>query len=261
MAASQPTWGNNLLILASGLSKDDPEKPRGASTNSKWTTSTDYIFFGVSSHLASITSPTLPLTNFYSETLGSEPSAGWTSGSLISTGQVAEAPDISIVTRLFAVFSRSVHVWYPIMNDESLQGLLLCCSTEVSDPCLDQKWELFYLILAISSLLTKRAEPSMSFTPAVYFDRAISNADTNCDHSSGPSTLHMMQRSLLICIYLLLSPGSGDIWRNLGFAIRLHFDMSHGRSENMYLDEGHHTMLARTLYCIEGYVLTLELKH
>jgi hypothetical protein len=37
--------------------------------------------------------------------------------------------------------------------------------------------------------------------------------------------------------------------------------MSHGRSENMYLDEGHHTMLARTLYCIEGYVLTLELKH
>ncbi|CAI6094689.1 unnamed protein product [Clonostachys chloroleuca] len=256
MAASQPTWGNNLLILASGSSKDGPEKPRGTSTNSKWTTNTDHIFFGVSSHLAAITSPTLPLTNSHSETLGSEPSAGWISGSLVSTAQIAGPPDISIATRLFAVFSRSVHVWYPIMKDESLRSLLLCCNTEALDPCLDQKQELFYLVLAISSLLTKRAEPSMSFTPAAYFNTAISNADTNCDHSSGPSTLHMMQRSLLICIYLLLSPGSGDIWRNLGFAIRLHFDMSHGRSENMYLDEGHHTMLARTLYCIEGNVTT-----
>ncbi|CAG9993193.1 unnamed protein product [Clonostachys byssicola] len=189
--------------------------------------------------------------------LGSEPSAGWTGSSLVSTSQIAEPPDISIAARLFAVFSGSVHVWYPIMDDESLQSLLLCCNTEELDPCLDQKRELFYLVLAISSVLTKRAEPLVTSTPAAYFNRAVSNADTNCDHSSGPSTLHMMQRSLLICIYLLLSPGSGDIWRNLGFAIRLHFDMSHGRSENLYLDEGHHTMLARTLYCIEGYELTL----
>ncbi|CAH0053871.1 unnamed protein product [Clonostachys solani] len=256
MAASQPIRGNNLLILASVPSKDGPETSRGTSTSSKWITNTDHIFFGVSSHLASITSPTLPLTNSHSETLGSEPNAGWTSGSLISTAQIAGPPDLSIATRLFAVFSKSVHVWYPIMNDESLQSLLLCCSTETLDPCSDQKLELFYLVLAIASLLTKRAEPLLSSTPAAYFNRAISNADTNCDHSSGPSTLHMMQRSLLICIYLLLSPGSGDIWRNLGFAIRLHFDMSHGRSENMYLDEGHHTMLARTLYCIEGNVTT-----
>jgi Fungal specific transcription factor domain len=248
-AHSQLTWGVNLLIPAITTSKPSIQ-----------TTDPDYSFFGVSSHLASINSIMLPLGEHTSATLGREPSGRSIPDSSTSTAQVSR-PDISTALRLFAVFYRSVHVWYPVMNDDSLQGLLSYCNTEPLDSALDHNQELFYLILAISSQLTKRVEHVVNFTPAAYFAKATSHANTSCDHSSGSSTLHMMQRSLLICIYLLLSPGGGDVWRNLGFAIRLYFDMSHGRFENINgLDEGHLAMLARTLYCIEGYVLIPEWK-
>ncbi|KAH8887191.1 hypothetical protein GQ53DRAFT_328240 [Thozetella sp. PMI_491] len=261
MAYSQLTSGINLLVpaaaaskLGSGMSRDEPK-------SSIWTTNPDYIFFGVSSHLASINSVMLPLAEHSSATSGCEKIAISIPDSSTSTVQV-NRPDLSTVLRLFAVFQKSVHVWYPVMNDDSLQSLLSCCHNEPVDSCLDNNQELFYLILAISSQLSKRAEPWIGFTPAAYFDKATSHVDTSCNHSSGSSTLHMMQRSLLICIYLLLSPGGGDIWRNLGFAIRLYFDMSHGRFENINdLDEGHLAMLARTLYCIEGYVQIPESRH
>lgn len=261
MAHSQLTWGINLLIPAAATSKLGPGKSRDEPKSSLRTTNQDYIFFGVLSHLASISSIMLPLSEHTPATFGREHSARSIPDSSPSTFQV-NCPDISTALRLFAVFSRSVHVWYPVMNDDSLQDLLSCCYTETLDSYLDHKQELFYLILAISSQLTKRAEPCVGFTPAAYFDKAVSHVDTSCDHSSGSSTLHMMQRSLLICIYLLLSPSGGDIWRNLGFAIRLYFDMSHGRSENINdLDEGRLAMLARTLYCIEGYVQIPDSKH
>ncbi|OKL59542.1 hypothetical protein UA08_05364 [Talaromyces atroroseus] len=255
-ASSQLIWGINLLIPAVTTSNLVSGKSQDELMSSIRTTNPDYLFFGVSSHLASINPVMLPLAEHTPATLGREPSARSILDSSTSTVQVSR-PDASTALRLFAVFHRSVHVWYPVMNDDSLQGLLTYCYTEPLASCLDHNQELFYLILAISSQLTKRAEHGASFTPAAYFEKATSHVDTSCDHSSGSNTLHMMQRSLLMCIYLLLSPGGGDIWRNLGFAIRLYFDMSHGRFENINgLDEGHLTMLARTLYCIEGKVTT-----
>ncbi|CRG88381.1 Oleate activated transcription factor 3 [Talaromyces islandicus] len=255
-ARSRLTWGINLLIPAMTTSKLGSGESQDAPNSSIRTANPDYSFFGVSSHLASINSVMLPLAEHTPATIGREPSARMVTDSITSTAQV-NRPDISIALRLFAVFYRSVHVWYPVMNDNCLQGLLSYCYTEPLDSCLDHNQELFYLILAISSQLTKRAEHGVSFTPSAYFEKATSHVNTSCDHSSGSSTLHMMQRSLLICIYLLLSPGGGDVWRNLGFAIRLYFDMSHGRFENINgLDEGHLTMLARTLYCVEGKITT-----
>jgi hypothetical protein len=144
------------------------------------------------------------------------------------------------------------------MSDDALQKLLPCCHVDPIESNLSPDQELFFLILAISAQLTKRVEPQIGLTAAAYFKRATANIDTSCDHSSGSQTLHMMQRALLMSLYLLLSPGEGDIWRNIGFAIRLYFDMSHGRFENLdSLDEAHLAMLARTLYCIEGYAFTL----
>ena len=258
-AADSPvSWGINLLIstttpnLASESSQENVQ-------SSALGTVPDYIFFGVSSHLASISSILAPLAEYTPATFGCESNPRTNPASSTSAFQVG-CPDFSTASRLFAIFYRSVHVWYPVMNDNASQKLLSSCHKDDLSLSMNPSQELFYLILAISSQLAKRAEPQVGFTPAAYFDKATSNIDTSCEHSSGFQALHMMQRSLLICIYLLLSPGQGDIWRNLGFAIRLYFDMSHGRFENLdSLDESHLAMLARTLYCIEGYVLTPKL--
>ncbi|KAH8669104.1 hypothetical protein BX600DRAFT_549316 [Xylariales sp. PMI_506] len=256
-ADTQQSWGINILIPAAAKAKFGPGNLHDETKSFERTTIPDYIFFGVSSPLASINSVMLPLAEYTPLVIGREPKARSILNSSTSTVQV-NCPNTSTASRLFAVFYRSIHVWYPVMTDESLQGLLSCCHTEVLDSGLNHDQELFYLILAISSQLTKTAEPCVgSMSAAAYFDKATAHIDTSCDHSSGSGTLHMMQRSLLICIYLLWSPGAGDIWRNVGFAIRLYFDMSHGRLENFNdLDEAHLTMLARTLYCIEGKVTT-----
>lgn len=254
MSYSQLTWGINFLIPAATTLMRGSEESHDKPKPSIRTAHPDYIFLGTSSHLASINSVMLPLAEYASTISQRELAVRSIPDSTTSTIQV-KPPDISTTLRLFAVFRRSVHVWYPVMDDKYLQSLLSDYHTETFESCLDNHGELFYLVLAISSQLMKRTEPWIGVTPAAYFDKATSFVDTNCDHSSGSSTLHLMRRSLLICVYLLLSPGGGDIWRNLGFAIRLYFDMSHGRSENIEdLDEGQLAMLARTLYCIEGYV-------
>lgn len=60
-------------------------------------------------------------------------------------------------------------------------------------------------------------------------------------------------------LYLLLSLGEGDIWRNIGFVIWLYFDMLYGWFENFdSLDEVYLVMFVRILYCIEGYVFILQ---
>lgn len=217
--------------------------------------SPEYIFFGVSSHFASISSILVPLSQHTPTTFAHEP--GSSSNHVCNATELRICdPSFSTVSRLFATFYRSVHVWYPVMSNAAFRSLLSSAQTTTIDACLSPSQELLYLILAISSQLTRRSELQSGMTPAAYFSKATSNVDTSCDHSSGSQTIHMMQRSLLICIYLLLSPAHGDIWRNLGFAIRLYFDMSHGRFENLdSLDESHLAMLARTLYCIEGYIL------
>lgn len=245
------SWGINLLISRTPTTAPAVRSSRDNSETVPDAAGPDRIFFGVTSHLASICSVFNPATVLAPETREGQLCAAKYFGSSTSTLPVG-CPDESTASRLFAVFYGSVHMWYPVMDDETLQKLLSRCHMEAEVSPLTADLELSYLILAISRQLTKKSEPQLDFTAATYFQKATADVDTSCDHSSGSETIHMMQRSLLICIYLLLSPGQGDIWRNLGFAIRLYFDMSHGRFENLNsLDEGHLTMLARTLYCIE----------
>jgi hypothetical protein len=90
------------------------------------------------------------------------------------------------------------------------------------------------------------------------FEEATSQLDGTCEHSSIISNLYLLRRILLICMYLLLSPSTGDIWRNLGFAVRLYFDMAHRPTEgDEELFDGQLHMLSRTIYCIEWYVCNL----
>lgn len=248
------SYNLNILISEASSDKAASEMSEEMQRPSVQASGQDYMFLGATSHLASVSPILTSISQHALPTLLLKASSR-AKPTLTTAPHQVISPEVSNTSALFAVFYRSIHVWYPVMSDDALQKLLSCFSTEPFGSSLSPNQELSYLILAISAQLTKRAEPHSGFTAAAYFKKATSDIDTSCDHSSGSQTLHMMQRTLLICLYLLLSPGEGDIWRNLGFAIRLYFDMSHGRFENLdSLDEGHLAMLARTLYCIEGYV-------
>lgn len=165
-------------------------------------------------------------------------------------------PPISVASGLFNIFSRSANSFFPILEVTSLKTILSRCYEKDDDTAFGHSQELFYLILAIASLVAKRNEPVLASWADSYFRKATTRLDTTCDHSSRPANILLLQRTLLICVYLLLSPKSGDIWRHLGFAIRLFFDLSHRPSMDADKDHNLFCTLTRTLYCLERYVVS-----
>ncbi|KAM5350416.1 hypothetical protein ACJ41O_006921 [Fusarium nematophilum] len=150
----------------------------------------------------------------------------------------------------FHLFSRSANAFFPILEPDSL-GTVVSQAYADENSGSEGSHTIFYLVLAIGSSIAKRNEPVLGSWAESFFHKATAHLDTTCDHSSRPFNILVLQRTLLICVYLLISPSSGDIWRHLGFAIRLFFDLSHRPSED---EDKHHSLfctLTRTLYCLE----------
>jgi hypothetical protein len=164
-----------------------------------------------------------------------------------------DRPPISVASALFGLFSISANAFFPILDPSSLGQVISQCYDTDPGSRFGHAQELFYLILAISTVIAKRNEPVLAAWSNAYFDKATILLDTNCDHSSRHANISLLQRTLLICVYLLLSPKSGDIWRHLGFAIRLFFDLSHRPSMDEDEDDSLFCTLTRTLYCLERY--------
>ena len=162
-------------------------------------------------------------------------------------------PSLDTATSLFSLFARSANVFYPVLEPAKLDEILSQCYATERDDAQGYTREFFYLVLAIGSHICKRNEVVLAAEADFYFRAATAAMSTNSEHYSRKENIFLFQRTLLICIYLLLSPGSGDIWRHLGFAIRLFFDLSHRPS--MEVDEFHDILctLTRTLYCLERY--------
>jgi hypothetical protein len=160
-----------------------------------------------------------------------------------------QMPPQSALSALLRFFSGSINLFYPTVKDDQLNSLTASGSHQ-SD-MTDQDQDIFFLILAISSKLVKAPAYVPPFASHVYFHKATYHPAKTRESWLQLDPLLLLQRQLLICIYLILSPASGDIWRNLGFAIRLYFDLSHRPSENDDTDEELMIMLFRTLYCLE----------
>ncbi|KPM38688.1 hypothetical protein AK830_g7887 [Neonectria ditissima] len=171
----------------------------------------------------------------------------------ISTLTPHHRPPMSVASGLFGLFSMSANTFFPILDASSLKGIISECYDAGDDARFGHTQELFYLILAIAATIA-RNEPVLAAWSKAYFDKAINQLDPSCDHSSRHANISLLQRTLLICIYLLLSPESGDIWRHLGFAIRLFFDLSHRPSLDKDEDDSLFCTLTRTLYCLESQV-------
>ncbi|KAF3798467.1 putative transcriptional regulatory protein [Colletotrichum gloeosporioides] len=155
---------------------------------------------------------------------------------------------------LFQLFNRSANAFFPVLESSTLDRIVTgFFDFSRSQPSTDA--ELFYLVVAIASSVGTKSDPRLVVWAESSYAKAIEVLHTDCDHGSRPSNVLLFERTLLICIYLLLNPQAGDIWRHLGFAIRHYLDLSH-RPSTEELDEGHDLFctLTRTLYCLESQV-------
>lgn len=166
-------------------------------------------------------------------------------------------PPSSVAAGLFFLFQQSANIFFPILEKPVLAQILKeyyerslpSASGLTSEPT--QEDCVFYLVLAIGARIGKGDEPSLAAYADVYFDKAMSALSLECDHSSRTANIALFQRTLLVSVYLLFSPDSGDIWRHVGFAVRLFFDLSHRPSIEEDADHGMFCTLTRTLYCLE----------
>ncbi|CVK98837.1 uncharacterized protein FMAN_08412 [Fusarium mangiferae] len=158
----------------------------------------------------------------------------------------------STTLSLLHLFSRSAHAFFPVLDETALQ--VMFASLYSIESFLEQdRHGIFYLVLAIASSIAKKSEPTLACWAPSFFNKAIEKVTVVSDHSR-TENIALFQRTLLICVYLLLNPDAGDIWRHLGFAIRLFLDISHRPSEDEVEDHHLFCMLTRTMYCLESQV-------
>ena len=162
-------------------------------------------------------------------------------------------PPIALATSLFRIFSRSVNIFFPILKQTVLDEILSKIYENNGKGPPSPAYELFYLVIAIAALISKRNDAYLAARACSWFGQATSSMDTYCDHSSLLENIVLLQETLLICIFLLFSPESGDLWRYLGSAIRHLFDLSH----RPWVEAEEHRellcTLTRTLYYLERY--------
>lgn len=158
-----------------------------------------------------------------------------------------------VVAALVRLFSQSVNFFFPIVEPLGLDTILARAQgpshekEEDEDAFLD-------IILAIAMLVGKRNNPQLASRSREFFAKAMAGFTLSCNHSCRRTNMRLLQRVLLISVYLLLSPESGDVWRYMGFAIRLFLDLEHRPSMDKDKDDQLFDTLTRTLYCLEWYV-------
>ncbi|KAK1714208.1 hypothetical protein BDP67DRAFT_618126 [Colletotrichum lupini] len=160
----------------------------------------------------------------------------------------------SLAAPIFNLFSRSINTFFPIFQPQTLNNILTTYYHPNAVPPRPHNTPLFNLIIALGAQTSSKSTPSLSALAEHHFQNAISSLPITCAHASRTENVSLLQRTLLICVYTLLQPSAGDVWRHLGFAIRLFLDLSHRPS--MEEDEDHEVfcMLTRTLYTLESHV-------
>ncbi|KAK1712972.1 uncharacterized protein BDZ83DRAFT_92302 [Colletotrichum acutatum] len=164
----------------------------------------------------------------------------------------------SLATPIFNLFSRSINTFFPIFQPQILNNNLNAYYHPNATPPRPHNTPLFNLIIALGAQIGSKSTPSLYALAEHHFQNAIVSLPVTCAHASRADNLSLFQRTLLICVYTLLEPSAGDVWRHLGFAIRLFLDLSHRPSMEEDEDHGVFCMLTRTLYTLERYVHSLE---
>ncbi|KXH38219.1 hypothetical protein CSAL01_08777 [Colletotrichum salicis] len=143
----------------------------------------------------------------------------------------------TLATPLFILFSRSINTFFPTLEPQTLTHILNTHYHNHAPSHNTTNTPIFNFIIALGALITSKSTPSFLPLAESHFQNVTPSLPTTCAHASRAENLALLQRTLLICVYTLLEPSAGDVWRHLGFAIRLFLDLSHRPS--MEEDEDH----------------------
>lgn len=172
-------------------------------------------------------------------------------GIWISNTNDIQLPPDTIACDLLCLFFSSVGTFLPVFDSHERESLLAEPYSFKTDLFGDQNSTFFHLTLAIALAINRDKSPTLDGGADAHFLQAISTMETTRNYYYVQDNINLFRRTLLICIFLLLKPDSGDIWRHLGFAIRLFFDLSHRppmEGDKYFIL---FNTLARTLYCLE----------
>jgi len=160
-------------------------------------------------------------------------------------------PPQTTTMALLSVYNNSINV---VTNVISIEALHEICGNIYGGSEATDIFELqtLHLVLAISLQLLSKRDHSLSNTAQAYFKEVASDSGRISTLLQRDS-LQSLRVAILICIYVLLRPSSGDIWRLVGFASRLCLGMiSTPRSVNA--EKETFELLYQTLLCIDCHV-------
>ncbi|KIW32556.1 uncharacterized protein PV07_04087 [Cladophialophora immunda] len=154
-----------------------------------------------------------------------------------------DLPPPSVATTLMTLFGHSINIFYPICRQEMLDELYVAASDGDSTASVTLS-----LILAISTHIIGKADRRMAAWSSTYFLKAMREWQWS-NETCRSKTLRI---AILTCIYILLNPAAGDVWRVLGLVSRLCLDLANIKVERQSQEEREeNALLHRTAYCLE----------
>jgi hypothetical protein len=148
---------------------------------------------------------------------------------------------------LLSVFNNSINVIARVISIDALQQT--CLHIYAGNECTDVfELQTLHLVLAISLQLLSGRDHSLSNTAQTYFKEVASDSGRISSLLQRDS-LTSLRVAILLCVYVLLRPNSGDIWRLVGFASRLCLGMINTPRTNT--EKETFELLYQTLLCID----------
>ena len=157
-------------------------------------------------------------------------------------------PPQATTMALLSVFNNSLNVVCHVISIEALHQT--CAHIYGGNECTDIfELQTLYLVLATSLQLLSNRDHSLSNTAEAYFKEVASDSG-RISSLLQRNSLKSLRVAILLCVYVLLRPNSGDIWRLVGFASRLCLGMINaprsGKTEKETFE-----LLYQTLLCID----------
>jgi hypothetical protein len=165
-------------------------------------------------------------------------------------------PAAELAVSLLQFFSTSINVFYPVLTQDRLQDIHIYLDQKIADDELDG-WHhpTAYLIFAISLHLMSKEDRHLAALSSEYFKAAISKWQSLKELRRVPT----IRMRLLVCIYVVLNPTAGDIWRLLGFLTRMCISMENSSGSQVTdMEREEESMLYRTTFCLEWWVALVK---
>jgi hypothetical protein len=165
-----------------------------------------------------------------------------------------QLPPPHVAFPLISIFYQSINIFYPVFTSGSLENLYTAFTNSPQVDSDSGNLYTLYLAFAISMHLLCKADRRMAGKSTGYFRQAVREWQS----SSKMKRTSTVRVGILLCIYILMNPSAGDVWRMVGFVCRICLDLTNLKIDNQMHEERYESaLLYRTSYCLEWYVQPL----